>query len=156
MRRDGCRITMVDAYLPPPLRIRGRKDPRVLHASSRSPRPRPRHPGCRPDCIVVGTEDRTGAGRPRDTEAPARSATGRRQDDSTTARQNGNAPPTPGPDSERTPPLNADVNRTRTAVVPQDMIRNPHAPRLVAAGETFDVIEVEDRLGFEALGALYA
>ncbi|WP_436775744.1 hypothetical protein [Yinghuangia sp. YIM S09857] len=52
--------------------------------------------------------------------------------------------------------MNADVNRSRTAVVPQDMIRNPHAPRLVAAGETFDVIEVEDRLGFEALGALYA
>jgi hypothetical protein len=52
--------------------------------------------------------------------------------------------------------VNADMNRTMTAVVPQDALRNPHAPRLVAAGETFDVIEVEDRLGYEALGALRA
>lgn len=41
-------------------------------------------------------------------------------------------------------------------MTPQDHYRNPYAPRLVPAGEQFDVIEVEDRLGFEALGALYA
>jgi hypothetical protein len=48
------------------------------------------------------------------------------------------------------------ASRSTTAVTPQDQYRNPYAPRLVPAGEQFDVIEVEDRLGFEALGALYA
>jgi hypothetical protein len=52
--------------------------------------------------------------------------------------------------------VNADVNRTMTAVVPQDTLRNPHAPRLVAAGETFDVIEVDEALGHVALGTLKA
>ncbi|WTW96616.1 hypothetical protein OG216_26045 [Streptomycetaceae bacterium NBC_01309] len=51
--------------------------------------------------------------------------------------------------------MNASSHST-TAVTPQDQWHNPYAPRLVPAGETFDVIEVEDRLGFEALGTLYA
>lgn len=52
--------------------------------------------------------------------------------------------------------MDADVNRTTLAALPQDALRNPYAPRLVAAGETFDVIEVEDRLGREALATLHA
>lgn len=52
--------------------------------------------------------------------------------------------------------MNASSSRSTTARSPLDDYRNPYAPRLVPAGEQFDVIEVEDRLGFEALGALYA